>query len=65
MILFLLGLGIGPRTGGGGDAVLDPDFDIRGVPGHPDPEIAAGGRGGVGGVAISKHFSIPLGLSLV
>ena len=31
--------------------VVDPDLQIRGVPGHPDPDI----RGG-GGWSPKKHF---------
>ena len=42
--------------------VADPHLQIRGEPGHPDPEITGGG--GVGNVLKKKCFS-PLGLSLV
>ena len=35
--------------------MVDPDLQIRGGPGHPDPEIREG-RGGGGGV-VSKIFS--------
>ena len=38
------------------------DLEIRRGPGHPDPEIRVGGGGGV---AVSKNFFGPLGLSLV
>ena len=41
------------------DAVADPDLQIRGGPGHPDPEI----RGE--GLVSKKIFFGPLGLILV
>ena len=31
------------------NAALDPDLEIRGAPGHPDPYIRRGGGGGGGG----------------
>ena len=40
--------------------VTDPDLQIRGEPGHPDPEI----RGG-GGAVSKKYFFGRSGLSLV
>ena len=39
--------------------VVDPDLQIRGVPGHPDPDIRGGGGG------LQKNIFGPLGLSLV
>ena len=41
--------------------VADSELQIRGEPGHPDPEIKGGGEGTV---SKKKCFS-PLGLSLV
>ena len=41
-------------------AAADPDLQIKGEPGHPDPEIRDGGEG----VLIFFFFS-PSGLSLV
>ena len=41
-------------------SVTDPDLQIRGGPGHPDPEI----REGRGGQSPKKFFS-PFGLSVV
>ena len=38
--------------------VADPDLQIRGEPGHPDPEIT-------GGNGLKKNCFSPLGLSLV
>ena len=34
--------------------MADPDFQIRAVPGHSDPEIRGGGKGGGG--AVQKFF---------
>ena len=42
--------------------VADPDLQIRGEPGHPDPEITGGEGGGNG---LKKNCFSPLGLSLV
>ena len=39
--------------------VADPDLQIRGEPGHPDPDITGGGNG------LKKNCFSPLGLSLV
>ena len=42
-------------------SVPDPDREIRGWDGHPDPKV----RGGGGGAVTQKKFFCPLGRSLV
>ena len=41
-------------------SMTDPDLQIRGGPGHPDPEIREGGWDN-----LQKKFSSPFGLSVV